>query len=540
MSDPCTVRRLRVYDDDGVTLRGEVDAADVSWRTDLGGAGSASYTVPFLADLVQALGADVLDDAVVKYATNLGSDPTVLTDVYAWLSVPAGGTLISEGEVADKGESYSCRSLRDAFLSDWLVASDGFPGPRPQAEGDRYFGFMSRGFDDSGWAVPQSAGITLAENVYPAELTDLDPEIVLISVDSPNDSPIPEGQDFVARGRFTTTAPVTAARVYAIGDDYLEMYLDGEQLFTTRKVGVELTRMKAYDVDLLPGEHVLAARVTNGRFGPPNFTWLFALVTELDKDGKPVAIINQTSHTTGWKVHPDTPRQGETAARILLRLLGEAAARGITSAANLTPTFTATTSTEGAPWTDLQERPFALGDRGLDVALELDAERVWDLDVTPSLQFHAYKDRGTDRRASVAFVQGVNIVSLTHKPRPVVATRVWVQTAESWSTLTATAAEAAGTRPREAVQDVGKAPTTLLGKRTAQAHLADLARTVRTYTFVIEAMPGCVPFVDFDLGDIVTGPDHLGVPRPMQVISIGTAGEDEVKVLWTVEAKVVT
>lgn len=541
-----TGTQVLVYDRDGTTPRNggdPLDAVGVTWSDALKSDGGAQYTVPWVQAAL-ASDPDLLRDAVCKVAVR-DSPGGALTERFAWLSYPGSGQLVQEGGPAAKQETPACRGIR-ALVDDWLVLMDG--GFQSFGGSTRNFGWMSSTYDSSGWSTPLgrawSADTNPSRAGFPEVFATLDPSAQWISLTDPSTATIADGTIYYYVGVYDNPT-ARLLRIYFAADNYGDLYVNAEPVSLADDAAdaygwqqvVDPPPQKFYDAG--PVRFAVAVRNAALTFGQNPCAMILSVVT-LDANGNPDEVVFHSDPTT-FVVTDQV--SGLTAADILLTCTDEAAARGITSASRLTPTFTATTSTapESATWDDLQERAFEVGTKGSKVLTDLEAE-AFDLVVNPDMTVDAFVSRGSDLHASVALTVGVNLTAYAYAGMPLVATRLLARISDQWLYLTDTAAELLY-EPREGMFAAELALSVQQGTVTALANLGDLSREDYTYTasLVCTMHPDsltAVPYVHFGPGDLVNAYDYRMNRATLQVVTLAGSLDARGFVVWTVEMRV--
>ena len=528
---------LKVYDRDGSTLRSAVSATGTRWTDELKGEGGASYTVPWLQSALTS-DPDLLRDGIVKVGVPLTSGGSA-TQVFGWLSQPGSGVLVGDQEDAAKQETPACRGLR-GLLDDWVVLHDG--GFATYGGSTRSFGWMSRTYDDSGWSTPVAVRWDADSNPsragYPEVFGTLDPAAAWLGKSSPVTATLPDGTVNYFRGQYTNPTE-QFLRVYASGDNYLDLYVNGEPWFLADDASDAYGwRDAQQDQRIFSAGEVItfAAKVRNAALTTGTNPLGFILtVCTLDANGNPDRVVFR-SNATNFKVSDSV--QGLTGAKILLDLRSEAIARGVSSASTMTPSFTATAATDSTAWPDLQERGWEIGTKGGQVVSDLESVS-FDLDMRPSMALNAYVNQGTDKSATVAITKGVTLLSYTYDGQPVTATRLLVRMADRWLYLTDTTAEATYA-PREHYLESGLTLSPESAQSYGDANLDDLARESYSYTAVIVCTthPSSVtPYVDFGKGDLINAYTYKMNRQALQVVSISGEVPDDGVVRWTLELR---
>lgn len=542
MTLPCSTVELRVYDRDGTTLRDTVSATTgTQWTDPLGEIGSASLTVPLVQAIMQS-DPTLLDDAIVKVATNLTGGAT-LTEIFGFLAEGGTYTLIGSNEDADKERSLQCRGLL-GLVDDWIVYPEN--GIHTYGGDNRAFAWMSRmtahSFDKTQWTgtIHGTAwkDVSASSDRYrlPKGWPDKNAQWV--------------GTNGKEKQYFRTSITVnedTPVRVYASADENLRVYLDSELIIKNNSQEVGYTELNHWRGLLTAGIHTFGIKYLK-KFNPTTGNWagvgwdltdtdkmIFTCCT-LKRDGTVDRVLRRSSESGPWLavgLDEDVRPPTWTAAGIVRQLIDEARARGVDSANRITLGFDKADDTDGTAWPDLAERQWQIGTKGSQVINDL-AELDVDFDMTPDLHLNAYVNQGSDVSATVALTQGVNILSYKIDDAPILATTLLVRTQNRWLEVTDSASEAANDR-REAFLETGGSLSAEQGKHVANRSLDDFAREHRSHTAEIIAVTGCVPYLDFGKGDTISGYDKTLTPTPLRVVSISGSTPDDGPIRWTIE-----
>lgn len=556
---PATYALLRVYDRDGVTLRDEIDAMGLSWTDELGGEGSAAYTVPFMQDHIVA-NPTLLQDAIVKVAVPLayGAAPT---EIFAWFSNPGSGVLIGDAQDPAHQESPASRGLM-AVMDDWiLMPENGFRRTAAQA---RFIGWMSKQdhwYKPADWHPPTfhyppaefDTGVvgvsskryrcgTNAAGEIPGNIKGACPP----GFPDPNAEWIwdQNGNNLVTLFRTTfVTTQTQLVDVYISCDETFIVYLDSEEIIAGAPTenGYMDLHTTEYPMVLNPGTHTLAIAMSTFAtldIGDGADAMRCAVYT-VGSNREPLTLLRRTD-ATNWQCFTTTldgNRPGWTAAEIIYVLKAEAAARGIASMSTLALGFTQDLDSNGAPWSDLQERNWAIGTSGNTILSDL-GETDITFDMLPSFTLNAYINQGTDLTPNVdcpVLAAGVNLIGYTWQGQPLLGTRIMIRSPEAYSMITNGAAEVTYS-PREVYLESGSSASVNQANRIASKALTTMSKEHRSYTAEMVAKSGCTPYVDFGKGDTIWGLDVHGNQIPVRVLSIGGSRDDEGGIVrWILE-----
>lgn len=250
-----------------------------------------------------------------------------------------------------------------------------------------------------------------------------------------------------------------------------------------------------------------------------------------------------------WKVMPYPAKvPGWTPGGILLKLLQEAAARGVRMASLLTPNFTALVDSEGEAWSEPIDWTFAVGESLASVVSKLE-EVACDVWIDPdTYQLNVVNKRGTDRsqyrydtdgitvlETPVIFRAGKNLRKASIQSRGKIKNSLSLKTEVGWQKtpeVDATSLEEYGAL--EATLDTG---TTLpVSKSLAKVIFQQRAQEEEGASYDVFLPPeGKTPHVDFKVGDWVLAPDEQGLSVKRRIMSISTEVDGSGNPMYTIE-----
>lgn len=536
MTLPCSTVELRVYDRDGVTLRDTVSGTGLQWADPLGECGSAELSVPLVQAIMQTDPA-LLTNGIIKVATDLTpGDP--LVEIFGFLAEGGTFALITEKEKAGEERSLQCRGLLGLF-DDWVVYPE--TGIHAHSGDQRAFGWMSaestHWYDEAQWSGTISGtrwkDIGATSDRYQQPKHWPDPKAYWIGCNSKEKQYL----------RTTlTVAEDTPVRIYASADENLRVYLDSELIISNNSNEVGYTELNHWRGLLTAGEHTIGVRYLKtltwalGGWDMTDADRMILTVCSLNPDGTVKDVLRRSNLTSWLGVGLDDGTRPPTwsAAGIVGKLVQEARARGVQSADRISMgSFDQSTDSDGTAWPDLHERSWPIGTKGSQILSDL-GELDVDFDMLPDLQLHAYVDQGSDVSATVALVQGVNILSYKIDDTPIISTTLLVRCHNRWVERADSVSEAVNDR-REGFLETGGSLSREHARHVADRALDDLARERKTATAVIIATTGCVPYLDFGKGDTVMAYDATLTAAPMRIVSISGALPDDGPVRWTLE-----
>lgn len=509
---------LRFYDGTGTPVAALLpEAQSIKFSDELAADGGGGFDVSIFASALQT-DPDLLEDGFVTFGIVL-ADGEAPTEVFGCELIPTSGNL--GGELSERTVNVGTPGLRHL-----LTYAPVFPevgGFDSNTEDARLFGWMSAQsslWDDAAdWSAPTELRV-----VYGVGWPDAGAQLITA------DTTPAVGDVHLFRSSFTLGAP-TRVRIFYAADDSVRMFLDSE-LIAEQEQGY--AQVYTYDAVLSAGPHTIAAEVTNVYPAELKFG---CSVSELGSDGLPVRTFLSTD-ATHWKCHAVSgTRPGWTAAAIFLKVLQEAQAAGVHGVSLLTPDFTHLVDSDGVPWPALEDaKAFPVGQTSVaDVVAELE-ELAFDVRILPDFTVQAFVNQGSDVSASVALVEGVNLLSMTYQGAPVRATRALVRSLEGWYEVTNSAGETAYGKRYIGITS-GVSASNAQGARVGTAALESLARPSYTYTATFRAVTGAVPFRDFGVGDLITAPVRGGGTGALRVLSLSASTPAEVAVPVTFTAE---
>jgi hypothetical protein len=227
---------------------------------------------------------------------------------------------------------------------------------------------------------------------------------------------------------------------------------------------------------------------------------------------------------TNWKVSSTEPYWRP--ALILRTLINEAAARGVYRMNRLTYGFDINAPTAGA-WTTEADLTLKVGATLLTVLDDM-VDLGNDFWLNPAtLELDAWESRGTDRSGTVFMDTGQNLARFSTTVERPLKTVALVRTKNGWlRTADNPLRDANGWR--ETFLEYGNTASEDVAKRNANRVLRRTGKTqVLAQGVEVVVTPGAVPYVNFQVGDVVAIPDPsgAGLPGKARVLSIGLKEE---------------
>lgn len=334
-----------------------------------------------------------------------------------WEVAERSRAAIAEGEEAAQTTKLAGPSHL-AVLSRSLVYPKRSPVIDPQVasraiegvpvEEDRIFGWVSPEYDDAAWVAPVSQGTVTEAATHGARWTPTWPHQAGAWLWSSHAVPhlwAPGGKVYF-RKTFTTTHPMIA--IYAVGDDRMQVYLDGGLVIARAEwtnTGADIQNAK---VPVAAGEHLLAIEASNwgtettrppGGFNPAG---LVVAVYELDDYGRFQTFMEHplVATDTTWKCLPyPAAAPGMTPGHVLTQVIAEVNQRRGTPA--ITCAFDRYVDSAGNPWTQIGEFGTKVGTDLLTFLREMAATYV-DFWMAPaSYELHAWNKDARGHARSV-------------------------------------------------------------------------------------------------------------------------------------------
>ena len=243
---------------------------------------------------------------------------------------------------------------------------------------------------------------------------------------------------------------------------------------------------------------------------------------EVDDNGKEGAVVVRTN--TSWQASSTEPYWRP--AMILAELIEEAATRGVYRLSGLTYGYTISAPTSGT-WTTEADLTLKVGSTLLTVLDDM-VDLGHDFYLHPTtLELDAWETRGTDRSATVLLDTGHNLARFTSTVERPIKTVAVVRTKDGWlRAADNTLRDANGWR--ETFLEYGNTASEDAARRNA---LRVLRRTGKTQVVAsgveVAVVTGAVPYVNFDVGDLVSiaNPAGSGLPAKARILSIALKEE---------------
>lgn len=499
---------LDYYQADGVTHVVNLPVSQgVTWQEEVSHPGSMSFAVPVddpsTPDIVDRGFVKVSEGGAVKFGCRITSENIEqAVDGRAWLKFDNQPGMMS-------------------VLDDAVVTAEYMGGVNRVSGTDRLFGFMSAEgawYNASDWAAPVGVDYTAApptnlkKKHQDSSLNKYNPQ--WIAPDPGPNVQAPGGT--IAYFRASVTVPAGQQGDYAVlatGDDYLELYVDGEQIYQSdRQTFYAWRTVQNQTVNLFAGDHLIAASVENRPSSSTGNVLAFVLVLiKLDDNGEttgdPILMTNETD----WLC--TTADVGWHRGQVLRKCVIEAQQRGVGSLDNLDIGFTDAADSNGDPWAD-DPGQYAIPISTVsltDVVAQL-TESDMDVWVDPdTLTLHAYNRQGTDRSGSEELSVGNGNVKSFQSSKSIARhTRAYTQLADgTWITTDDTAGVSSVGLVEVGVQ-LGSATNASTARSLARAELQKSAQATIAPSAETSSLAAPVAGVDYQLGDTITVPSQRG------------------------------
>lgn len=484
-----------------------------------------------------------LDDQVLTTYPTIGNDFNIVTyslngaEFFAWIIEGRRRVKLGSGEGADRWMQLSGRGVL-AMLGRARVYPE--LALRSNSSDERNFTFASQ---DGGWRITSEWGSPVgirqdsASSIrkgFPVNWPD--PSAQWIWPTSPQSS-TPPGMAYF-RGSFVLPAD-QRVKVWAAGDERLNLYLDGELILGVSRGGWQT--LSAYSVDLAAGYHLLAARVEalqfNGANNPAGFLCSVATVT---RNGIAIDWIKRTTPTSFiCRADLGSP-PGWFPATIVQHLVVEAQARtpAIPGFSSITFGFDTVNDSSASAWTTRRDEVFMVGtDSYLDVLAKL-TERDIDVHMTPTLRLDLWKERGTDRSvgaSAVRLLPGRDLTEAEAESNAAsICSRMLIRHRGGWVEVIDTSAQSTYGRI-EGATVAGTDTSDVHAIHVAQAALNDVDSPDVTLPIGGTSEKGPQPYTAaggaFDVADTVQAPGWSGALAKGRVMTISGAEDDATGVI---------
>ncbi len=342
-------------------------------------------------------------------------------------------------------------------------------------------------------------------------------------------------------------------RWFSTGDDSYMVWFDGIEIAslnydTTAANGWQ--RADEVDLDLDQGWHVVSMRGQN-RVNPfvtasatNNPAAVIGTLMTLDGNLKPLAPVPYTATNNaappgnadaGWWANWAGPAW--KAGDVLLTLIEEAKARGVTRLQNITLDFTASLDSNGLPWTTRVSRTWDVGTNLLQVAFDL-CELGVDVWMTADNILHCAERRGSDDPV-FAIVYGDNVTGYNTDETFTGASVAYTRTRTGWFTLSNDTSEMILGGKREA--GISLANTDSEDQAIGLSHRAIgsvvMANIVATAQAIVP-IAGSIPYTDVQISDLIYVLSPNGAQRMGRLLSVSVTENAAGATTWVPEIEI--
>lgn len=486
LADAAPSLQLQVCDPDGTPIAWLPRSRGVQFAEELNGTGSASIQVARYDDIATAHTDLWDDDNLVK--VYLAGVPVFVWRMETWAH-----------DVDDNGAVWLTRAGR-GWLAD-LEKAVLYPeyGLKTDGSDTRAFNYGSKRvgawYVAADWRTPRGVRVYRSKprRRLPKHWPHPGSTCEWLWSRSP-DRTSPNGDNWF-RGSFDTTGSSTRVRVWAVGDDQMQLRVDGDMVLRHAKGAWK--KAKSVTLDLDSGTHIVAAKVTNTPRGGDNRSGFLCLVAEVDGKGR-IKDVLLRSKTSTMDVHGYKRAPGWSYGDVLRQHLVEAQARSVRFHDGITIGWSSTKDSAGNLWTNHDALAYPVLTDGLSLAGSL-CEQGMDMHRRPSGRLDCCRRRGVDRSRFVTLrSSGYSESGGSSRIRTKGIARFkdgWVW-ADDWT--------GDGHGIRETGVDLGNAGSHDAAVRQLKRAMSDGSQAEHTTTVTILATSGPQPYLQFDLGDTVS------------------------------------
>lgn len=346
------------------------------------------------------------------------------------------------------------------------------------------------------------------------------------------------------RYEFTTASQGDYA-VYAAVDNYMSIWLNGEQLAVSDPKNWDAWKKATKITFSLPaGNHVLAFTGRNAVHSGFNPAGLAMALMQVN--GENETLIGR-SGAGNWKALPyPAAAPSWTAGEVMLTLWAEAAALGCKFAQWFTPDFTATTDSNGQAWDTGLDWKFDIGESYVSIMAKMEellCDSWFDLE---TMEFRMANRRGVDysidkmapdgvtiERAAITFQRGKNLKLAESQGVGKIKNKLVVRTDAGWMTT--------GTEDATSKAKYGTIMSKLDTNSTPDisAQMVDLVFQQRANpeegaTYEITTFE-YVPWRHFTVGDWVLAPNKQNILVKRRIVSISVTEDEAGLLIYTLE-----
>lgn len=334
---------------------------------------------------------------------------------------------------------------------------------------------------------------------------------------------------------------------YLAADNYLDAYIDGQQVVTTDAKASAYAEATKVEIYLTPGDHVMAMKVRNESQATGNPAAALAAIYRMEGD---VETWVGASGGMGWKsLKYPAVMPGWSPGEIMVTLLNEAKARGVLFPSHLTPSFTTTHDSNNVPWGNALDWTFDIGEPLSSVVSKFEELGCYIWINPDTLQLNMSYSRGVDRSifgygadgitvtsTPIIFEQGKNLRKAESEGAGKIKNSLTIKTEVGWliadnkdvpsTTKYGTLESQLDTGASEAIS---KSLAAVVFDQKAQAEEG------ATYEVIIRPEDEAIPFVHFFVGDWVMAPNDRRELVKRRVMSISVSENENGRVHYAIE-----
>jgi hypothetical protein len=456
-------------------------------------------------------------------------------------------TTIGAGEKAEEAIQISGPGLRGWLDNAILYPSTALNSATPDKRSFNWAGEQGPWYDPAAWINPfiiANYGPS-AWNGRPNKWPDPSGGRWIWGENKPYPQSAPENSFTLFRYEYPVAIAGTY-RIYFVGDDWVDMWIDGSQVVTTDKKGSAFDTPNKQDAYFDIGTHIISFKVTNRPGLSGNPAALLMALYLVDSNNNEIFKGRSSSDGTYWKAQFNPASvPGWTTGSLIQALFDEAVARGVQGIDNYTLDFTDTHDSNGElfPYIDWQ---FDIGTKYSDIMAKIEEQGGTFVVDPETYTAHYYLSYGQERTAiqtdgtgavtqvPVILQKGKNLLKASGKGVGHLTNSAIIKTAEGWTERIDSAAVATNGRIEETI-DASSLPAAG-AYEVAGRYFDQKAQPEEGATYDLIPLEGAWPFKDFNEGDWVLAPDMLGQLVPRRVMSISVTESDDIgKPVYTIE-----
>lgn len=547
--------RVEVYEADGVTKVTELPRRrGVSFREPLNTPGTGQVSVPLRDEVLQAYPGLLKTGKIVKFFMG--------NKCVSAFRIQSGKTVyVSAGEHSGMWRSVAGPTVH-FLLADFLVKHDG--PSNPDSLDTRSYSWASRPgdwFDPNEWDDPTNASTQVDP---PGDFRK--PAKKRRKYGEPKKWPDPKSQWLWFNGgagakwnagglkprrpiagrryyrkNFIVPKDGTHVRLFVTADENVTVFIDGEEILKKPGRDTGYRSFARTEMTLARGSHTVAIlhrQFRKSRKSDGADAMMFTLFEVDEKGNRGNTLVRSNAN---WDVYYGNNVPGWRRSQVLRNCVFEARDRGNATASALALGFDGTLDSAGKKWgKDKFSQEIQIGSSALDLQAQLSEGGGFDVWVDPKdLKLHAYKHRGANRSASVALLPGVSLVDWEVEDLDDITNVFFIKHDGGFTTVKAPGAIKDAGGEREAYVELGGVKDDGTARRLMRGVIRGVENAVQragspdirfrreiSRDGGLVGVRGAYPFLDFNVGDVVSAPGSDGEMIPMRVLSI-TATEDD-------------